>query len=123
MPRLGQAITWQATPRSWVMAFTLLALLLQSLAVQSHIHQLAQPQTVNIAATELPAPTPPKAPDLIDPCRLCQELMHAGAFIVPSVTVIAAGLSFAAALVPDRPVQAGTFARAFSWQSRAPPRH
>ncbi|HKY18748.1 MAG TPA: hypothetical protein VJL82_07415 [Rhizomicrobium sp.] len=122
MPRLGQAISWQATPRSWVMAFTLLALLLQSLAVQSHIHQLAQPQTVNIAATELPVPTPPKVPDLIDPCRLCQELMHAGAFVVPSVTVIAAGLSFAAALVPDRPVHAGTFARAFSWQSRAPPR-
>lgn len=123
MPRLGQAISWQATPRSWVMAFTLLALLLQSLALQSHIHQLAQPQTVNIGSAELPAPTPPKAPDLIDPCRLCQELVHAGAFVTPSAVVIAAGLSFAAALVPDRPVHAGTFAGAFSWQSRAPPRH
>ncbi|HJT43086.1 MAG TPA: hypothetical protein VJ750_06250 [Rhizomicrobium sp.] len=123
MPRLGQAISWQATPRSWVMAFTLLALLLQSLAVQSHIHQLAQPQTVDIAAAELPIPTPPKAPHPVEPCRLCQELVHAGAFIVPSVTVIAAGLSFVAALAPDRPVHAGTFAGAFSWQSRAPPRH
>jgi hypothetical protein len=116
----GRAIQWQAPHRKWVTALALLAFLLQSLAVQTHIHQPLLP--VMGQAASQPAPAPLKSQDPVDQCRLCQELVHAGAFITPSANVVPADLIFVAAVFAALPAFADAAARAFAWQSRAPPR-
>jgi hypothetical protein len=121
MTRPRRAISRQAPARRWVAAIALLAFFLQSLLIQTHIHQLIQP--VAVKTTSLPAaPNPLKNQDPIDQCRLCQELVHAGAFVTPSATALVAGLTFVAAIFAPLPAFSGTPARAFAWQSRAPPR-
>jgi hypothetical protein len=102
--------------------FALVAFFLQSLAVQTHIHPAEQPVVAKIVAAHHPAPAPLKSQDPIDQCRLCQELVHAGAFVTPSTTAVAASQAFVlAAFVVLPPATAGP-ATAFAWQSRAPPR-
>jgi hypothetical protein len=108
------------TTKRWVTVLALLAFFLQGLAVQTHIHELVPP--VVAKALHLPAPAPLKSQDPIDHCRLCQELVHAGTFVTPSATIAFAALSFVAAIFAALPGFAGTPARAFAWQSRAPPR-
>ena len=92
MTRQGRAIPRQ-TPtglsgrraygaRGWVTVLVLLAFVLQSLVIQTHIHQLVQP----VAASSVPAPAPLKSQNPIDQCRLCQELVHAGTFVTPSAS-------------------------------------
>ena len=113
LSRLGAA-------RQWITAFALLAFFLQSLVIQTHVHQLFQPAAVKVLDGGTHR-APPK-PDPVDQCRLCQELVHAGSFVAPSatasplsLTTVAIGLSQYLALVADpAPAQA--------WQSRAPPR-
>jgi hypothetical protein len=118
MTRLGCAIPRQDSAKRWVTIFALLAFFLQGLAVQTHLHQLMQP----VAANSLPAPAPLKTQDPIDHCRLCQELVHAGAFVTPPAAVLVADLTFVTAIFAALPAFAGASARAFAWQSRAPPR-
>jgi hypothetical protein len=66
------------------------------------------------------APAPLKL-DPIDQCRLCQELVHAGSFITPSVVISTASLTFAAASFIVVLAHAAGPATAFAWRSRAPP--
>jgi len=108
------------TAKRWVTVLALLAFFLQGLAIQSHIHELVQPAVAK--ALHLPAPAPLKTQDPTDHCRLCQELVHAGTFVTPSATMAFAALSFVAAIFAALPAFAGPPARAFAWQSRAPPR-
>jgi hypothetical protein len=67
-------------------------------------------------------PAPLKTPDPIDQCRFCQELVHAGAFVTPPATAVSASVILVAALFAALPVFTGASAKAFAWQSRAPPR-
>ena len=109
--------------RRWVTMVALLAFFLQGLAVQTHIHPagpVAKLVSVNSAAPAAPA----KNQDPVDQCPLCQELVHAGAYITPSAAVLlAAPLStvraIPLALLPTR----AQSAPAFAWQSRAPPQN
>ena len=107
--------------KRWVTAFALLAFFLQGLAVQSHIH--AQLQTVAANQVSQPLKAPLKAQDPIDQCRLCQEVAHAGIFVAPSASAALISLTYAAAQFSALPGHTPSFARAFAWQSRAPPRH
>jgi hypothetical protein len=106
--------------RRWVTVVALLAFFLQSLVVQTHIHQPVQALAPHAASAHVPAPL--KSPDPIDQCRLCQELVHAGAFVTPSASVTLASLALATAIFTASPLRLVSLARAFSWQSRAPPR-
>jgi hypothetical protein len=103
--------------------FALLAFFLQSFALQTHVHPASlQPASITTAA-HTPTPAPLKNQDPIDQCRLCQELVHSGVYVSPSVAAIATSLNIAAVVFTATPSFAADPVRAFSWQSRAPPRH
>jgi hypothetical protein len=102
--------------------FALLAFFIQSFALQTHIHP-TPPAVVAGAVAHTPAPAPLNNQDPVDQCRLCQELVHSSAVITPSATVVTASLNIVAAIFAAAPTFAADPVRAFSWQSRAPPRH
>jgi hypothetical protein len=121
MTRLGHIFSGPGVTRKWVAVLALLAFFLQSLAVQTHIHQSFQAEAKAVSQ-QLPGSQPLKGQDPVDQCRLCQELVHAGQFVTPSAAIAIASPLYALAsfaLLPDRP---GPLAPAFAWQSRAPPR-
>jgi hypothetical protein len=113
----------QHAARRYVTLFALLAFLLQSFAVQSHIHPLDKPASVTAAINNIPAPVKKIDPVDLGSCRLCQELIHAGAFVAPSAFGLPASQSAATIVFTALPLLAGLLAPAFAWQSRAPPRH
>ena len=122
MSRSGRAITKQAPAKRWVTVFALLAFFLQSLVVQSHFHSTTpQPAGVQAASAHVPA-TPLRSQGPVDQCRLCQELMHAGAFVTPSASSALASLAFTLAVFTAVPSALVSLTTAFAWQSRAPPR-
>ncbi len=113
-------------PRSTTLLTLLaaVALFLQSLAIQTHIHPLPQVPAAGVTqAGNVPAPSPLMGQDPDQSgCRLCQELAHSGLFAMPAVS----GLFTALIFVITTPV-AWRFAGAVAapppaWQSRAPPR-
>ena len=120
MARLGHALPRQTPAKRWVTLLALLAFFLQSLTVQTHIHQLIQPSAANAAS--VPAPTPLKTQDPLDQCRLCQELAHAGNFFAPQTALLAVSLNFILAIFVPLRKPADSSAKPFAWQSRAPPR-
>ncbi len=113
----------QPAARRYVTLFALLAFFLQSFAVQSHIHPLDKPAAVAAAVNNIPAPVKTIDPVDLGSCRLCQELIHAGAFVAPSAFAVPASQSAAAIVFAALPLLAGMLAPAFAWQSRAPPHH
>jgi hypothetical protein len=123
MTRIGHVISRSSPPRKWVGIFALLAFFLQSLAVQTHIHQQLPLTVAKTASQGTSAPAPAKNQDPIDQCRLCQELAHAGHFITPAALAAVASPAFVAAIFAVLPAQADRSTRAFAWRSRAPPRH
>ena len=120
MTRMGHAISCRPPARKWMGVLALLAFFLQSLVVQTHIHQ--PPPSVAAKAADQHLPAPLKTQDPIDQCRLCQELVHAGHFVAPSALVAVASPVFVAAVFTALPAQPDRPATAFAWQSRAPPR-
>ena len=122
MTPLGQVNSRSSPPRKWVTALVLLAFLLQSLAIQTHVHSTIAPATVKAATVGETGPAPIKTQDPLDQCRLCQEMVHAGSFFTPSVVALAASLSFTAATFVLLRAPPRSTAAAFAWQSRAPPR-
>ena len=109
-----------ALAKRWITALVMLAFFLQSLTVQTHVHQSLQPTAAKVQTGGIP-----KAPlklDPIDQCRLCQELVHTGHFVAPSVVAAFASLSFVTAIFATQPSLSDRSGMAFSWRSRAPPR-
>jgi hypothetical protein len=98
----------------------LLAFVLQSLTVPTHVHQPLQPEAVKVR-TDGGHKAPLKL-DPIDQCRLCQELVHVGTFLAPSAAISLLSLTFVTASTASLLVFAADPATAFAWQSRAPPR-
>ena len=125
MTRHARAIAKKpvAAARQWLTVAALLAFFLQSLAVQTHIHPADMPAVAKVAVSHQPTPAPLKGQDPIDQCRLCHELVQAGAFIAPSLSLLPASLAFVPAVFAPQPRLADATATAFAWQSRAPPRH
>jgi hypothetical protein len=105
------------------MLFALLAFVIQSYAVQTHIHPLAKRELAAIAASNIPAPAKNIDPVDVGSCRLCHAVHHAGIFLAPFSFTVPASLSLTSAVFVTLPLFVGAIAPAFPWQSRAPPRH
>jgi hypothetical protein len=103
----------------------LLAFFLQSLAVQSHIHpantNFGMAGTVVAAAPSMPGPLTNSDLDRGN-CRLCREMVHAGAYITPVAVLLPAILVFVLEAPGFELVKRAAPAPAFTWQSRGPPR-
>ncbi len=111
-PAASRLVTW----------FALLAFFFQGLAVQTHIHAPDQAPVAKMAVHTAAPAAPTKNQDPVDQCRLCQELVHAGAYIAPSAALLAAPLTFFRAIPLALAPARARSAPAFAWQSRAPPR-
>jgi hypothetical protein len=120
MSRPGRAIPLKIPASRWVTVLALLAFFLQSLTLQSHFHSLVQPAKVAAAHTSAPAPVRNQEP--VDQCRLCQELLHSGVFVVPTVSSALASMALTITVFTALPSALVSLTTAFAWQSRAPPR-
>lgn len=124
MSRRPRAIAKPASTASrWVTLAAILAFFLQNLAIQTHIHPADLPVVAKVAATQTPVPAPLKAQDPIDQCRLCQELVHAGAYVAPSAVAVPVSQILVLAAFAAMPRPSAALVPAFAWRSRAPPRH
>jgi hypothetical protein len=99
--------------------FALLAFALQGYVTQTHIHLThAMSVTLGVPAEH------EKYPSKDDPsnCPLCQEILHAGAFVTPSAAALLLPTFTVStiALVIDTPIAITVLSH--SWQGRAPPR-
>ena len=132
---------WAPHTRISFLVLALLALTIQSLVVQTHIHipqRAGQPQTVSVTtlAQTLVSGAPvqtaddranaprDKYPINEDPsnCPLCQEIAHSGQF-VHSVAALAAVPAFVSVhFVVFSEALPSLFAVSHSWRGRAPPR-
>ena len=126
MPRpASRAIRLSTAPARLVALFALLAFFFQSLAVQTHIHHPARPGSAITQAANIPAPAPLRSQDPDDPanCRLCQELAHAGAYLIPAPAPLPAFFTIIAAAPALLAASIWMAMPGFAWQSRAPPLH
>jgi len=107
--------------------FALLAFTLQTYVTQTHIHG-ASPVNFAAAASTLDGSAaqkhlPDKLPPSNDPanCPICQEILHTGFFVTPSVAALLLPTIVAsiAPIVAD--IKAIAPAYSHSWKSRAPP--
>jgi len=98
----------------------LIAFCLQSFLVQTHVHPLGAasgPATISISA-----PHDGKAPLDADHCLLCQEYVHAGAYVTPAAAaVLPPSIAVSVVALSEAPF---LLARQISrnWMGRAPPR-
>lgn len=102
----------------------LFAFVLQTLVLQTHIHgaPLAA-ATGGLSLAVEKGQQPDKFPPANDPanCPICQEVLHAGAFVAPSAVAIqVATLATVIAFVFVE-ILATTQTYAHGWKSRAPP--
>jgi disulfide bond formation protein DsbB len=115
----------RSTASRFVTLFALLALFLQSFALQTHIHRLAPAQPAGIEqGVQAPAQAPLKAQDPLDQagCRLCQEIAHSGFFVGPDAASFSMVPAVAAASFFLVSLAVAATAPPFDWQSRGPPR-
>jgi hypothetical protein len=122
MTRQGHTVSRPPASRKWLAVFALLSFFLQSLAVQTHIHEQLPLAAAKTVAQGTSAPAPAKSQDPMDQCRLCQELVHAGTFVTPSAALALVSLTFVTAIFSPLPPALAPSATAFAWNSRAPPR-
>jgi hypothetical protein len=107
--------------------FVLLAFTLQTYVIQTHIHGMAG---FGVAAVKLDLgksaareQRPDKLPPANDPanCPICQEILHTGYYVTPSVAVLplpAVAVSIAPTVID---ILTAVEAHSHSWKSRAPP--
>jgi hypothetical protein len=114
------------TASRFVTLFALLALFLQSFALQTHIHRLATAEPSSAEHSfRAPAQTPLKSQDPLDQsgCRLCQEITQSGFFVNPTATGFSVIPTVVTASVLIAALLADATAPPFAWRSRAPPQH
>ena len=111
-----------APVRRLAMLVLLLAFAFQAYAVQTHLHKPLSAAPVQLLKAD--APAKPLPADPLDPatCKLCQELVHAGAAISPGGPAFAVLLDWSTVAVPPALLPAATTAARTGWQSRAPPK-
>ena len=124
MKRRSRVIATAFAPvRRLAMLVLLLAFAFQAYAVQTHLH--GKPfSAAPVQLLKAHAPAKPLPADPLDPatCKLCQELVHAGAVITPGGPAFVLLLDWATVAVPPALLPAATTAARTGWQSRAPPK-
>lgn len=101
-----------------------LAFALQAYFVQTHLHpQQFAPVHTQALLSDDPAPQLPADP--LDPitCKLCREIVHAGAAIAPAAPSLLLLLDWIATSIPVAQLPAAALAPETGWQSRGPPTH
>jgi hypothetical protein len=133
--RTARSIAGNPSPARWLFtAFMLLAFVLQSYAVQTHIHeQLSLPlvaksqvQTgaVDGAQPQKTKPQKPSAPakDAPDDCPLCQ-LLYGGQYVAPDALVFFLPLVAVRSIETELGALPQYDAVSHNWRGRAPPQH
>jgi hypothetical protein len=125
MKRRARTITASISPlRRLMLLAVVFAVSLQAYFVQTHLHgQLSTPTAPaysdSFKAPVAPLPTDPMSPAL---CKLCQEVVHAGAAITPAGSGFALLLDWVAVAIPAASLPSAAPAPKSGGQSRAPPR-
>ena len=106
------------------LAITLVALLafaLQTLVLQTHIH--GTPLTAGVSLSVEKGQQPDKFAPSDDPanCPICQEMLHAGAFVAPGAATLQLTTLVAVIDFVFVEIFATTQTYAHGWKSRAPP--
>ena len=106
--------------------FALLAFTLQTYVTQTHIHSISQ--TSAAAASTLDGSVghkrlPGKLPPSNDPanCPICQEILHTGFFVTPSIAALLLPTIVASTAPIVTDIMTIAPAHSHSWKSRAPP--
>jgi hypothetical protein len=98
------------------------ALLLQSFAVQTHIHS-ASDEIGGVFRSAGHTAAPAQSPlDKAAGCPLCQAIVHAGVFVAPSVPLVYLPFSWVGVARPVFAVPSEPAGVVHDWRSRAPPR-
>ena len=132
--RVAAIARTQSWSRSLVKLVALVALAIQMLVVQTHIH-ISQSASLSGTATAIVftggdqiasdkvKPSRDSYPINQDPanCPLCQELTHSGQFLHSVAVLIALPFSVTVNFIPLGEVIPSLFSVSHSWQGRAPP--
>jgi hypothetical protein len=133
VPSAARGLRRTSHSRLLVIVFALVALTIQMLAVQSHIHRSPAAEQLlsdsgiahlpNNGRDSSPAAQHHKYPDNQDPakCPFCQQLGHSGQFIASSVILVAFRCCVTIVAVAFSESTRALNAVRHSWQSRAPP--
>ena len=109
--------------RRFVTLLAILAFTFQCILIQSHVHgpQVAPSADHSVQAS---APYLPGGPDNDDPanCPLCQEMLHAGTYVMPVAAAIYLPVAIAFVSAPVVATVWRTITPSHNWQGRAPPR-
>ncbi len=121
LPGKRMRALWLAT-----LFVALLALTWQSFIVQTHVHACLDGCATGLAANaSSPAQleTGQSAPGAPTPCPICQEIVHAGSYLVPSLPAFHLPPSVVAWYIVAPSLTIAPRQRSHGWQSRAPPHH
>jgi hypothetical protein len=107
-----------------------LAMMLQSFVVQTHVHRAGEAGFISAIADDTAGKAAPagkapadKIPANDDPanCPLCQEFGHNGAFVAPTAAVLALPFYIHLSLIVFHQPAPAVRALSHAWQGRAPP--
>ena len=110
-----------------VVLFAAVAFFLQALALQTHVHPLAQQASLADAGTRvvtsfLSAPKVPTSKDGSADCFLCQAHILNGAFVSPARPVLFLPTVLALRQAVEAIMSLRVLKLSHNWQGRAPPR-
>lgn len=115
------AMTGKPVASRLVTLFALLVFALQGYLVQTHIHPVPA-MALRIVHSSAPAGSGPVDPYDPASCPLCQEILHAGAFVAPVIASLPLQLDWIVSLAATVLPNPSTIQQSLNWQSRAPPR-
>jgi hypothetical protein len=124
MKRRARPITASIAPlRRLMLLVVVFAVSLQAYFVQTHLHGQLTAPAGPAYATSLKAPGGSLPVDPLSPalCKLCQEVVHAGAAITPAGPGFALVLDWVAIALPAASLPAPASAPISGGLSRAPP--
>lgn len=122
-PRPGSGLARSRTDARVILTlFLLFCLLGQGTIVQSHIHFVRPAGTTAATSNRLAGVASSGKGDPAIDCRLCREAAIAGAYVLPSATVLPPPPRPFSWIASMAAAEFGLTARFHGWRSRAPPR-
>ena len=125
LPRVGGRAPKGDAKRLAVTLVALLAFVLQTFVVQTHIHGVAQVAAAPLGVEQSAGhgTQPDKFPPGDDPanCPICQELLHAGSFVTPTAAALLVSTVATTIAIVFVELAAVTQTYPHGWSSRGPP--